>query len=95
MCPDPRNEFLHREGLRDVVVRADFQSDNPVNFAGSSAYQDDRASEGLPKESACLKAVHPAGKKNIQQDQVRRNRAGSGERLAPVDGRPNLEPDSP
>jgi hypothetical protein len=64
-------QLARREGLRDVVVCAQLEADDPIRLLAAGGQHDDRQARARPDPAAELEAVH-AGKHQVEDDEVRR-----------------------
>ena len=80
--PNPRHHFAQGEGFHDVVIGAEFQSEDAVDLLAASGQEDDRdvgAGQALPAEieSATVRQTH------VEDHEVRRR---GGECTAGIGG---------
>ena len=71
---DAQDQFPRAEGLGDVIIRAQFEADDPVHFLGFGGEHDDRnlGRRGLLfQHLAHFEAAHP-GQHQIENDEGRR-----------------------
>ena len=67
---DPRQELGHAEGLGDVVVGPQLQSQDPVGLLSSRRQHDDGRTRLVRAQGAAqVQAAHP-GQHDVQNDQV-------------------------
>lgn len=80
---DARLEFTHGEGFGEVVIRADFKTDDAVNLGVAGGEHEDGDAGFLAQDAANFDAVHDR-EHDIEQDQVGGEGAGDGEGAGPV-----------
>ena len=81
----PGHQYAGREGLFDVVVRAQSQTANLVDVLPAGGDHQDGDVGTLPELAADGKAVHP-WKHQVQQDQVECPAAATGKAGGPICG---------
>ncbi len=92
----PRHELVRAERLRDVIVRADLEPDDPLRLVGAGRQHDDRNGGGprlAAHDPADLKTVH-LRQHQVEHQQVGRTIRERLERLPPggqeFGGKPRL-----
>ena len=64
-----RDELSHTEGLHDVVVGAQLESDDPIGLVGSGGQDDDRDIRFATQTAHDIETVHP-GEAEVENDGV-------------------------
>jgi hypothetical protein len=88
---DAGEELRGAEGLGDVIVGANFEADDAVDFVYEGADEDDGATQLVAQEATDLKAIHATGEEDVQQNEIGWLGAGSGETGRTVAGSAHLE----
>ena len=82
---DAGDEFAHGEGLGHVVVGADFEADDAVDFVVAGGEHEDGDRAGATDLAADLEAVH-AGEHEVEHDHVGPGGVGKVEGALAVGG---------
>ncbi len=65
----PRQQFTRLEGLRQIVIGADFQAHNPINRIAAPRQHENRCVGAGPQPPAHIQPVH-VGQHQIENDGV-------------------------
>ncbi len=89
--PDTGQQLAGAEGLDDVVVGAELETDHPIGLVAASREHDDRDGRGLADRAGTVEPVD-AGQSEVEHDQVGDDGADQPQRLLARSSRRHPEP---